>query len=126
MAMRDTHPTGPRARIRSERAGTFGLCVIGSVVIAVSLLLSTTLKSRPASAQPVCGEHIDILNNLEKFHSETPQAIGLSTDGKVIEILVSPSGSWSILVNYPDRRTCLVATGDDWETLPVVPTGPSV
>ena len=126
MAMRDIHPTGTRARIRSERAGTFGLNVIGSVVIALSLLLGATLQSRPASAQSVCGEHIDILKYLEKFHAERRQAIGISTDGKLLEVLVSSTGSWTILVTYPDRRSCLVVTGEDWETLPTVATGPSV
>ena len=52
-------------------------------------------------------------------------AMGLSVDGRVIELLVSSTGSWSILMSYPSRMTCLVATGDYWESLPALATGPA-
>ena len=57
---------------------------------------------------------------LEQFalqHDETPQALGLGADGGVIEVLVSPEGGWTMLVTYPDRPTCVIATGDHWEML---------
>ena len=51
--------------------------------------------------------------------------MGLSADGKLIEVLVSSTGSWSLLVNYPNRVTCVVAVGENWERLPAVATGPA-
>ena len=46
---------------------------------------------------------------------ETPQALGLSQDGGLLEVLVSPSGGWTILLTYPKRPTCVIATGAGWE-----------
>ena len=69
---------------------------------------------RPAEAEtarPVCGERTEILKRLEQRHDEKPQALGLSADGGVLEILVSPEGGWTILVTYPKRPTCVVAVG---------------
>ena len=125
MAMCDTPPSVTRTRTRTESSRKFNLGVLGSMVIAAAMLVSTMLVSQPAAAQSACGERANILQNLERVHSETPRALGLSADGKLLKILVSPTGSWTILVSYPGRLTCLVAAGEDWERLPVLPTGPS-
>ena len=125
MAMRKTQSAANRSRDGFRFAGKFyrGLSVLGA--IAVPFLLGATLDSRPAFAQQVCGLHTDIVKNLAKVHSEVPQAIGISSEGALLEILVSSTGTWTILVTDPSRRTCLVATGQDWESLPVIPKGPS-
>ena len=68
----------------------------------------------------MCGERTEILKSLEQRHEETPQALGLSADGGVLEILVSPKGGWTILVTYPKRPTCVVAVGQAWQTLQLV------
>jgi hypothetical protein len=46
-------------------------------------------------------------------------------NGKLLEIMVSSAGSWSILLTRPDRQTCVVATGEGWESLPAVAREPS-
>ena len=81
--------------------------------LTFALLLSGwlwTLAATPAAAQAICGDHGEIRERLEKNHAETPQAIGLSQDGGLVEVLVSPSGGWTILITYPGRPTCVVAT----------------
>jgi hypothetical protein len=35
----------------------------------------------------------------------------------VIEVLVSPEGGWTMLITYPRRPTCVVATGEAWQML---------
>ena len=75
------------------------------------------LVSAPAQAARVCGERDAILKRLEQRHEETPQALGLSSDGGVLEVLVAPDGGWTILVTYPKRPTCVVAIGEAWQTL---------
>ena len=70
----------------------------------------------PATAQPVCGDHGEIRERLEKNYSETRRAIGLTQDGGLLEVMVSPSGGWTILVTYPGRPTCVVAVGEGWES----------
>jgi hypothetical protein len=96
--------TGRRARV----AGPIGFA-------ALALICSSTV-GQPAEAAPqLCGDHDQILKRLEQAHEETRQALGLSGEGGVVEILVSPRGDWTMLVTYPRRPTCVVATGEAWE-----------
>ena len=74
--------------------------------------------------QALCGERNALVERLEREFSETPQALGLSEDGALVEVMVSPTGGWTILVTYPKRPSCVVATGEGWESLLVpVPAG---
>ncbi len=83
-----------------------------------------TAAAPQAAAQTLCGERAEILDRLEQRFAETPQAIGLSEDGALVEVVVSPTGGWTILVTYPKRPSCVVATGKGWESLLVpVPAG---
>jgi hypothetical protein len=83
-----------------------------------SLLLCGSVVSQPAEAAPkLCGNRDQILEGLRQVHDETPQALGLSGDGGVVEVLVSPQGGWTMLITYPRRPTCVVATGEAWQML---------
>ena len=110
---------------QTENSRRFSYGVLGAAVFAALVLVNTMLVIRPAAAQAACGNRAEILQNLEKFNSERPRAIGLSADGMVVEVLVSTTGSWTILVSTADNLTCVVAVGEAWERLPEVPTGPS-
>ncbi len=90
-----------------------------SLIVAGFLWTAATPR---AEAQTLCGERAQILDRLEQKFAETPQAIGLSEDGALVEVVVSPTGGWTILVTYPKRPSCVVATGKGWETL-LIPAG---
>ncbi len=81
-----------------------------------------TAAAPQADAQTICGDRAQILERLVQEFAETPQAVGLSQDGALVEVMVSPTGGWTILVTYPKRPTCVVATGDSWEAL-TIPAG---
>lgn len=125
MAMRDARQNVSRSPLPIGKAGKPDRRARGPKLMAAAALAGTLLAGWPATAQPVCGDRAEILENLAKFHTEQPQAMGLSTDGKLVEVLVSATGSWSILVSLPSQMTCLVATGEHWERLPAADTGPS-
>jgi hypothetical protein len=120
------HRVGERA---STMDGTSGYhhpalrrCGAAARLAALALLLAPALiapAGKKAEAAQLCGERREILARLEQAHAETPQALGLTTDGGVIEVLVSPEGGWTILVTYPRRPTCVVAVGEAWEMLPI-------
>jgi len=112
----------PRAG-RARRLGRLVAQLAGPIAFTAMVLLGASLVGAPAKAEtarPVCGERTEILKRLEQRHDETPQALGLSADGGVLEILVSPEGGWTILVTYPKRPTCVVAVGQAWQTLQLV------
>lgn len=85
----------------------------------IAIIAAATLGIVPmgAVAQTFCGPRAEILDRLEKQYSETPHALGLSTDGALVEVVVSPSGGWTILVTYPKKQSCVIATGEGWESL---------
>jgi hypothetical protein len=93
------------------------LRLIGPLAFVALVLLGSAAVSGSAQAVARCGDRDEILATLKQRHEEMPQAVGLSADGGVLEILVSPEGGWTILVTYPKRPTCVVAVGEAWQTL---------
>lgn len=91
------------------------MAVLGAAVV--------TVASVPGVAKTVCGDRETFLTRLGKTYSEQPVAMGLTSDGTLMEVLTSASGTWTILVTYPNGRTCMVAAGDSWEPLPVPASG---
>ena len=91
------------------------IAVLGAVLIA--------FQPVPAGAQAACGDRAKMITHLGANYSEQPVAMGLTSSGAVIEVLTSPSGTWTFLVTDPSGLTCMVATGESWESLPIVPAG---
>lgn len=85
-------------------------------IALMALALTAPFISSTAQAQPTCGDRTEILKSLEQKHKETVQAIGIAQNGGFLEVLVSPTGGWTILVTHPKRSTCVVATGQDWSS----------
>lgn len=68
----------------------------------------------PVVAQ-TCGDRADVVAYLAEEWQESRQSIGLASDGMVVEVFASESGSWTILVIRPDGMTCLAASGEYYE-----------
>jgi hypothetical protein len=94
--------------------------IVVRYVIAVfgALLIGWSAISSPAQAQAMCGERGVVVANLEKTYSEAPVSIGLASNGSVIEVLASPSGTFTIILTQPNGLSCVMAAGENWENLP--------
>lgn len=79
--------------------------------------LALVLFALPAAAQTVCGERGEVLNQLSRQYAESPVAIGLTKEGAVIEVLTSPTRTWTIIVTGPRGMSCVIATGEAWESV---------
>ena len=66
----------------------------------------------------MCDERSAVVATLEKTYSETPVSMGLASNGAIIEILASPSGTFTIILTRPNGLTCVMAAGESWEDLP--------
>ena len=44
--------------------------------------------------------------------------MGLARNGTVIEVFTSVEGTWTIIMTQPVGISCLVASGNYWESLP--------
>jgi len=77
----------------------------------------------PAAAQngAACGKREELMKHLENQFKETPVAMGLGQDGVVVEVLAASKGTtWTIMLTYPNGKSCLVAAGEEWRTVPQV------
>ena len=61
-----------------------------------------------------CGERQMVLGSLKKDYKEVQDAIGISNGGGLIEVFVSPRGSFSITVTSPNKITCIISAGENW------------
>ena len=75
-----------------------------------------TLSPVVAGAEP-CGKRGDFIEFFLTKYDESPVSIGLISDAKVLEILASDQGTWSMIVTAPSGETCGVAVGEAWSTV---------
>jgi hypothetical protein len=97
-------------------------------MLRLALALTAGLSSATAAAaqQPACTARSDVVSQLSSRYSERPVAMGLANNGGVIEIFSSQAGqSWTIVLTMPSGLSCLIAAGENWESLPaLVKAGP--
>ena len=75
-----------------------------------------------ATAQEIaCGPHDTVALLLNRNYSETVESIGLTTGGSLLEIYVSPAGTWTAVLTTPNGPSCLVEAGTNWRTGPKPP-----
>lgn len=76
----------------------------------------------PALAQMggPCLPRAEAVAKLAESYGEQVIGLGLGAGGRVYELLVSDSGSWTILITRPNGTTCVGASGEGWTTTPLV------
>ena len=88
-----------------------------AVLSVVSLLLTL---AAPAAAQQLgpCAPRADAVAKLAAGYGEVQAGIGLGAGGRsVVELYVSESGSFTILVTQPNGLACIAAAGDGWQAI---------
>ena len=88
-----------------------------TALLTALILLGAGLVAPAASAQPVCGSHNAVSDNLKKAYSEAPVSMGLTTGVGIIEVFASDEGTWTMVITQPNGVSCLIAVGQDWEIL---------
>lgn len=103
------------------------LCRKIAILLALSLFAST-LFFQPASQAAVaqCGNRQQMVVILDKKFKETRLAMGLISNVSMLELFVSKTGTWTILSTQTNGRTCIVAAGKSWITMPAKVTGEGV
>ena len=88
-------------------------------LLATAILFSAWFLALTAEAQSTqCGERQEVLSRLsEKWHE---QIIGqaLASNGTVLEVLTTKSGStYTIIMTRPNGTTCVMSTGQFWRQI---------
>ena len=86
--------------------------------ILFAVVLAFGWGSAHADTPMACGERKQVVRTLKSDHAEEPVAMGLASNGAVIEVFASRNGSFTIMMTRTDGLSCLVAAGDMWEMLP--------
>ncbi len=83
------------------------------------ILAATVVGAKPTQAQQAhCAPREAIIERLKSGYGEGPAGFGLQSSGQLIEIWAAPgTGTWTVLMSRPDGKTCVVATGTDWQHL---------
>lgn len=88
----------------------------------VALLLLLTIVS-PTHAQEVCMRRDDLADVLYDKYGEVPVGRGLTTNGRLLEIFASLKGSWTLVLTWPSKVSCIYKVGQDWSEIAPTETG---
>ena len=86
--------------------------------LTAAAALATVLVSQGAVAQGLCDRREYVIDRLAENFRETPVAIGITTEGSLVEVLTDAQGeSWTIIVTSSQGLSCLLLSGEGWKKL---------
>lgn len=91
------------------------------------LYLTATMVVAPFMAQAQlanveCDDSTRLTHMLEDVLGAERRAFGLRDPETVLEIWIHPrTDAWTIVQNYANGTSCIVAMGENWEALPAGP-----
>ncbi len=92
---------------------------------AVALAFAVTLGAPDAGAVE-CAERGFIVKQLDKKFKEGRIATGIMAKHGLMELYVSKdTGTWTVLLTSPRGLSCVIAAGENWESMPVKIAGPA-
>ncbi|EAQ04385.1 hypothetical protein OB2597_09584 [Pseudooceanicola batsensis HTCC2597] len=85
--------------------------------VVTGTLAALLLFTIPAHARTSCAPRDLVVERLASTYGETRRSIGLGAGNRMVEVFVSSeTGSWTITATRPGGITCLVASGEAFET----------
>ncbi len=82
--------------------------------LGIMVLAAQQLQAQPRN----CAPRADVVQRLTDSYGETRKGIGIARQGAVMEVFASDdTGTWTITVTLPNGVTCLIASGQSFETL---------
>ena len=95
-------------------------------VVVLGLAAPAVSAAGPAIAQQACLAHEAAEKELEKQFDEKVVGRGLANSGKAMfELFVSDKGTWTVMVSEPNGRSCVLASGESWQHLPLLSGDPT-
>ena len=93
-----------------------------SLTAAFAAISFVCIADRAEAAFP-CGSHDKIVNVLAGKYKEARRVMGVVNASAVMEIFMSPQGTWTILITDTSGKTCITASGEEWQDVPVAVAG---
>jgi hypothetical protein len=91
--------------------------------VAVFAAISPFTVAGEARAALACGSHDKIVTVLANKFKEARHVMGVVNANAVMEIFMSPQGTWTIVVTDTSGKSCITAAGEEWQDVPVAVAG---
>ena len=88
------------------------------ILVGAIMLIGNAIAVRPATAQEVQETWFErkvVVEQLAERYAETPVELGITSEGAVLELFITPGGAtWTMVVTLPNGLSHVVATGESW------------
>lgn len=102
------------------------LRVFGAVAIALALLLNMATGAHAQASAP-CTTRTSMIEQLGRRYAEAPIAMGLASNGGLVELFTSTDGTtWTVVVTTSRGQSCILAAGESWQDRRQIAQGPEV
>lgn len=101
----------------------FLACFVAGVMAFLSIEPVNAQQARQQALQ--CATHDKMVERLSSRFTEVPVSLGLAANGNVLEVFTTRDGdTWTIVATAPEGKSCIMAAGKYWQTIPFEPDGP--
>jgi hypothetical protein len=94
-----------------------------SLSLAVVLTAAPLFDLAGEAAAMQCANHDSMTKALTGKFKETRRAMGVVNSTAVMEVFMSPQGTWTVVVTDTRGIACIAASGDEWQDVPVAVSG---
>ncbi len=92
-------------------------------LVAALAAISLASIAGTTEAAPQCGNHDKIVEVLGDKFKETRRVMGVVNAKAVMEIFMSPQGTWTMVITDTSGLSCITASGEEWQDVPVAVAG---
>jgi hypothetical protein len=96
---------------------------IGGAIAGAAALMAFSIT--PAAAAGKCGASGDVTKMLSGKYQEDRRAFGLINEKAIMEVFISPKGTWTMVITDHAGMSCVFAAGESWKEKPVLAMGPA-
>lgn len=94
---------------------------------SAAALSVATLAATPVQAQVPCAPRAVVIERLKSGYGEDLSGVGIQSTAQVVEVWIAPgTGTWTVLMSLADGKTCIIASGTDWQQLDPEPAAVGV
>ena len=94
-----------------------------SSLVAALAAISLASIAGIAQAAPQCSSHDKIVDALGNKFKETRRVMGVVNSRAVMEIFMSPQGTWTMVITDTSGLSCITASGEEWQDVPIAVAG---
>lgn len=85
--------------------------------VAFASLLTAAHAQTAETPLSTCGGRGELVEQLAAQFHERQAAVGQLDQTAIVEVFVSDQGTWTIIASGTDGQSCVLAAGQDWESL---------